>query len=34
LADLGIDIIMLKLIFKKCDVGGMDWIGLAEGRDS
>jgi len=34
LADLGVDIIMLKLIIKKCDGGDMDWIGLAEDRDS
>ena len=32
--DLGVDSIMLKCIFKKCDEGGMDWIGLAEDRDS
>jgi len=25
---------MLKWILKKCDGGGMDWIGLAEDRDS
>jgi len=34
LEDLGIDSIMLKWILKKCDGGGMDWIGLAEERDS
>jgi len=34
LEDLGVDSIMLKWIFKKCNGGGMDWIGLAEGRDS
>jgi hypothetical protein len=22
-----------ELIFRKLDVGGMDWIGLAQGRD-
>jgi hypothetical protein len=26
--------IILKWIFKKCDGGGMDWIGLVEDRDS
>jgi len=34
LEDLGIDSIMLKWIFKKCDGGGMDWINLAEDMDS
>jgi len=34
LEDLGIDSIMLKWIFKECDGGGMEWIGLAEDRDS
>jgi len=34
LEDLGIDSIMLKWIFKKCDGGDMDWFGLAEDRDS
>jgi len=34
LEDLGVDCIMLKWIFKKCDGGGMDWIGLAENMDN
>ena len=34
LRNLGVDKIILKWIFKKCDGGGMDWIGLAEERDS
>jgi hypothetical protein len=34
LEHLGVDSIMLKWIFKKCDRGGMDWICLAEDRDS
>jgi hypothetical protein len=34
LEDLGVDTIMLKWTFKKCDGGGMDWIGTAEDRDS
>jgi len=34
LEDLGIDSTILKWIFKKCDGGDMDWIGLGEDRDS
>jgi len=34
LEDLGIDSIMLEWIIKKCNGRGMDWIGLAEDRDS
>ena len=34
LEDLGIDSIMLKWVSKKCDVGGMGWIVLAEDRES
>jgi len=34
LEDLGIDSIMLKWIFKRCDGGGTDWIGLTEDRGS
>jgi len=34
LEELGIDSIMLKLIFKKFDGGGTDRIGLAEDTDS
>jgi len=34
LEDPGVDgRIMLKWISKKCDVGGMDWIDLAQDRD-
>jgi hypothetical protein len=25
--------IILRSIFRKCDVGGMDWIGLAQNTD-
>ena len=33
LEDPGVDVmIILKLIFRKCD-GGMDWIDLAQNRD-
>jgi hypothetical protein len=31
--DPGIDGRILGWIFRKCDVGGMDWIGLAQDRD-
>jgi hypothetical protein len=32
--DLGVDgRIILRPIFRKCDVGGMDWIKLAQDRD-
>jgi len=31
---LVVDSTMLKLIFKKCKGGGMDWICLAKDRDS
>ena len=32
--DPGVDgRIILRCIFRKWDVGGMDWIGLAEDRD-
>jgi hypothetical protein len=34
LEDLGIDSIMLKQIFKKCDGGSKDWFDLAEDGDS
>jgi len=34
LEDPGLESIMLKWIFKKCEGGGMDWIGLADNRDS
>jgi hypothetical protein len=35
LKDLGIDgRILLKWIFKKCDEGSMEWIYLAQDRDS
>ena len=34
LEDPGVDgRIILRCIFRKWDVGGMDWIGLAEDRD-
>jgi hypothetical protein len=35
LEDPGVDVrIILKWIFSKWDVGGMDWIDVAQGRDS
>jgi len=35
LGDLGVDWwIVLRWIFRKWDVGGMDWIELAQDRDS
>jgi hypothetical protein len=34
LKDLGINSIMLKWIFKKCDGGCIYWICLSEDRDS
>ena len=34
LGDTDLDgMIILRCIFRKCDVGGMDWIELAQDRD-
>ena len=34
LGDRGIDVrIILRCMFRKCDLGGMNWIDLAQDRD-